>query len=297
MTAQEKGFLLLTSHLGDPQRKVLTMAQMRLLAGCVAASSIGEREGTVTAEDLMSMGFNRPSAHRILDLLSQEEQLQWYLEKAAHQDCAPLTRISEKYPLILRKRLGLDSPGCLWTKGDLCVLDTPMIALVGSRDLREENRGFAENLGRQAAEQGITLVSGNARGADRTAQDACIAAGGRVISVVSDALVRHPLRKNVLYISEDGYDIPFSSQRALSRNRVIHGLGYITFVAQSSLGKGGTWHGTLANLKWGWSPVLCFNDGSEAFLELTQRGAEAVTTQMLHDISALQIKQYDFLDQ
>ena len=32
MNPRERGFLLLTSHLGDPERKVLTVAQLRSLA-------------------------------------------------------------------------------------------------------------------------------------------------------------------------------------------------------------------------------------------------------------------------
>ena len=32
MNPRERGFLLLTSHLGDPDRSVLTVAQLRTLA-------------------------------------------------------------------------------------------------------------------------------------------------------------------------------------------------------------------------------------------------------------------------
>lgn len=288
MTAREMGFLLLTSHLGDVQRKVLTVPQLRLLARCVSASDIPQGDGQVAVEDIMAMGFNRPSAQRIVDLLSETERLQWYLKEGGKANTIPITRVSTQYPLILRKRLGLNSPGSLWLKGDAALLDTPMIALVGSRELRQDNRSFAETVGAQAARQGITLVSGNARGADRTAQEACLRAGGRVISVVADALTEHPERENVLYISEDGFDLPFSAQRALSRNRVIHALGQVTLVAQCTLGKGGTWNGVLNNLKYGCSPVFCFADGSQAAAELQQRGAAPVTAESLKDLAALQ---------
>ena len=124
--------------------------------------------------------------------------------------------------------------------------------------------------------QGYVLVSGNARGADRTAQDACLAAGGQVISVVADELYRHSLRDNVLYVCEDGFAEEFSSQRALSRNRIIHALGLKTFVAQSSLKMGGTWDGTVKNLRGGWSDVYGFRDGSEAMILLEQMGANLI---------------------
>ena len=44
MIPRERGFLLLTSHLGDPERRVLTYPQLRDLAARVAAS-VRERAG------------------------------------------------------------------------------------------------------------------------------------------------------------------------------------------------------------------------------------------------------------
>lgn len=296
MTPREAGFLLLTSHLGDPQRKVLTVPQLRLLSQCVTASTISDRTGEVTVSDLMAMGFNNPSAQRVIALLSETERLQWYLEQAKKTDCSPVTRVSVQYPLILRKRLGLDSPGCLWAKGNTELLTLPMIALVGSRELKQENRLFAEAVGKAAAEQGFILLSGNAKGADQTAQKACLAAGGKVVSVVADRLDIQPERDGVLYLSEDGFDLSFSSQRALSRNRVIHGMAVMTFVAQCTLGKGGTWDGTVNNLKHNYSPVFCFDDGSPAAVELIQRGAAPIKTEMLGDLEAVRQNTAGLLD-
>ena len=291
MNGRERGFLLLTSHLGDPDRRVLTVPQLRVLAQAVTGTELSDGHREVEARDLMALGFNRPSAQRILALLAGEEQLNWYLMEGSRQGCLPLTRVSTAYPLILRKRLGLDSPGCLWAKGNLTLLEKPMIALVGSRDLRDENLAFAYEAGRQAALQGYTLVSGNARGADQTAQDACLAHGGTVISVVADELKAHTGDERILYLSEDGFDLSFSAQRALSRNRVIHGLGRAVLVAQCTLGKGGTWDGTLRNLKDNWSPVFCFRDGSKAVEELLQMGAEPVLQASLADFSRLKREQ------
>ena len=142
-------------------------------------------------------------------------------------------------------------------------------------------------MGKEAAYQGYTLVSGNARGADRAAQDACLAVGGKVICVVADELQNYTEQENILYLSEDSYDLPFSSQRALSRNRVIHALGYITLVAQCSLGNGGTWNGATRNLRNHWSPVFCFDDGSEAVVELQNLGATLIDSGQLSDLSLL----------
>ena len=288
MNPREKGFLLLTSHLGDPNRKVLSAAQLRLLARRMSTMAQPTEDRDLSVSDLLRLGYGREMAERILHLLSQEDLLEYYLNRGQKLGCSPVTRVSEGYPLILRHRLGLDSPGCLWVKGDTSILNTPAIALVGSRDLREENCRFAEAVGIHAAHQGLTLVSGNARGADKTAQNACLQSGGRVISIVADDLAKHPLQERILYVSEDGFDEAFSSQRAISRNRCIHALGRMTFVAQASLEKGGTWDGTVKNLKHGWSSLACFRDGSEASRRLEDMGAYLIGTEDLGDLSALQ---------
>lgn len=297
MKAGEQGFLLLTGYLGDPERKPLTVAQFRELTKRVRAMERPAQEREMTQEDLIAIGCSRAFARRVLLLLAQTEQLQWYLSVGKRAGCVPITRITEGYPEAVRKCLGLEAPGVLWAKGDLNLLKTKMISAVGSRDLREENRAFAEEVGRQAALQGYTLVSGDARGADRTAQDSCLKHGGSVISVVADALEKHPQREHVLYLSEDGFDLRFSAQRALQRNRVIHSLGSCTFVAQCRLEKGGTWDGTEKNLRNCWSSVYCFRDESPASLELEQMGAVLIDNAALQDISALEPKIMNFIDQ
>ena len=288
MNPREAGFLLLTSFLGNPQRKPLTVAQFRNLAKRMAVSAApenGQRE--VEVDDFLALGYNRMEAQRIVALLSETELLQYYLFRGAQNGCDPITRVSYDYPLSVRQALGLDAPASLWAMGDRNLLQGKKIALVGSRTLKESNRNFAYEAGKQAALQGYTLVSGNASGADTIAQDACLEHGGRVISVVADELEKCSLRPNVLYLSEDGFDLPFSPGRAHSRNRVIHSLSPVVLVVQSSLQKGGTWSGVTKNLENNWSQVCVFEDGSQAAIQLIQRGAAPITMGSLKDISQL----------
>ena len=289
------GFALLGSHLGDPERKILTGPQIRSLTRRMEGASTFEPDRQMTAEDLQAIGYGRDMAQRILNLLADESWLRAYLEEGKRQGCSLLTREESQYPAVLRKRLGEESPCCLFCKGDLSLLEEPAISLVGSRNLEPFNRDFAREVGRQAALHGLVLVSGNARGADRTAQDACLAAGGKVISVVADTLADKQLVSGMLYISQEDYDAPFSAQRALSRNRVIHALGYMTFVAQCSLESGGTWSGTTQNLKEGWSLVICCRDGSQASQALEAQGAYLMNTEDLENLTDFKPSQLSFL--
>lgn len=282
MTPRERGFLLLRSTLGDPERNPLTASQYRTLALRVRTMDKPLSDRDLSLRDLVSLGYDRSFAQHILTLLSQEDWLNEYLRAGKRKNCLPLPRIHERYPVRIIESLGWDAPGCLWAKGDLDILQYPAISLVGSRELQEENRKFAETIGRIAALRGLTLVSGNARGSDKAAQDACLAAGGRVISILADELTAHHPQHNQLLLSEEDFSAKFSTQRALSRNRCIHALGELVFVAQSDLHKGGTWDGTVKNLRHGWSPVVCFRDGSAASMELEALGAQLVDLDEFH---------------
>ena len=288
MTSREKGFLLLTSHLGDPSRKPLTVSQLRKLAGRARELNIENPNRDMVPGDLVKLGYAPETAEQILSLLSDKELLEYYLHRAARLGCRVLTRVSPGYPARVRAKLGLDSPGCLWAKGDLSLLEKPSVSAVGSRNLQRANREFAYEVGVQAALQGYALVSGNARGADTVAQEACLEYGGYVISVVADELQKQPEREGVLYLSEDSFDEPFSPQRAISRNRVIHTLSDKTFVAQCGDRIGGTWDGTVKNLYAGWSGVYCYQDGSRASHLLEDLGAVLIEKEQLGDIAQLQ---------
>ena len=296
MTGRERGLLLLASHLGDPERRPLTGNQLRILAQRAREMKVDDPDRDLNEGDLVAIGYGHEMAKRIVELLSEEARLDYYLARAKRAGCIPVTRISESYPVLLRQRLGPDTPAVLWVRGDISLLNTPAVALVGSRELHHANREFAAEVGNQAAIQGLTLISGNARGADRTAQEACLAHGGSVISVVADELDRHPFRENMLYISEDGFDEPFSAQRALSRHRVIHAMGWRVFVAQTDFRKGGTWDGTAKNLRAGWSDVYCFTDSSRGMDELRDMGAFSISMPELADFASLPARDGNLFD-
>ena len=80
----------------------------------------------------------------------------------------------------------------------------------------------------------------------------------------------------LLLLSESALNTAFQPHRALERNHYIHAHGRATVVCQCAYGRGGTWSGTVENLKHGWSPVYVADDGSEASKALLARGAQAL---------------------
>lgn len=287
MTGVERGFLLLCAELGDG-RKPLTPAQFRTLRARVLArtEAAAEPDRPLAPADLLALGYDAEMARRIVELMEREQALSDYLSIAEELGIQPITRISAAYPARLR-RLGEQAPAVLFCRGDASLLSRPAVALVGSRELTSEGAAFAARVGTLAAREGYALVSGNARGADQTAQNACLAAGGAVIAVLPDGLQDHaPENERTVYLCEWGWHLPIVAYRALERNRLIHALGEKTLVAQSHL-SGGTWQGSQENLRRGWSPLFVHADGSPGCSALISMGACAVRLDALTSLSTL----------
>lgn len=281
MTSQERGLILLCSRLGCIGRPVLTPNMMKTVQTQVAQTRQNNAHRYLTTEELLKMGLQPALAGRVIGLMGDHMILESYLRQAERLGCVPLTPFTPGYPKRLWAKLGYEGPCCLWAKGNLELLNRPAMAVVGSRDPQPAAAAFAQEAGRAIARKGYVLVSGNARGVDQLAQNACLAAGGAVISVVADTLYDKQPHDRILYLSENDYDLGFSSGRALSRNHTIHAMAELTFVSQCREGRGGTWSGSYANLKNKWSPIACFHDGTPGAQALEQLGARLVTVEEL----------------
>lgn len=272
----------------------LSLAQARELSRRARAAGIGEEDPLrdVTVKDVRRLGYSEYEAGHIVSLLGRERQLDGYLLAAEKADVTVITRLDTRFPQRLREQLGARCPAALFCRGDLELLQSVCVSVVGSRHLASPGAQFAAQAGRLAAREGFTLCSGDAMGADRTAQEACLRGGGSVLIFPATELVYCPARENVLYAAEGGFELGFSAQRALGRNRFIHAMGEKTLVAQTGFGKGGTWSGSLDNLQHEYSPLFVFDDGSEGTRALCARGATPV--QALTSLQALTPAQLSF---
>ena len=291
MTGAEKGILMLTCPLGE-QAQTLTPRQFYGFRRRVMAAIQQQGDEELTVSHLTALGLPEGTAKKILALLEREERLESYLSAGQACGITAVTRASAPYPDALETKLGPNAPAALFCLWDVQLLQTPFVARVGSRKLHDAGRRFAETVGTLAAKESYTLVSGGAVGADSAAQQACLQAGGSVIVFTPERLLDVSPGEHVLYCSEGGYDHPFSAQRALSRNRLIHALAEKTFVAQCDGKRGGTWRGSLENLQKRYSDLFVFSDGGEGTRALVQLGAEPVTE--LISIRDLQLLQMEF---
>ena len=77
MTELEKGFALLTSHLGNPQRPVLTTHQFRTLADRMGQAQMPMEDRELTVSDLVSLGYGKAFAKKLFQKLKLHELLCW----------------------------------------------------------------------------------------------------------------------------------------------------------------------------------------------------------------------------
>ena len=97
-----------------------------------------------------------------------------------------LTWDDAAYPRRLREID--DAPPVLYSRGNLSPADEVALAVVGTRRPTPYGRQVAEEFAHQLAGEGITIVSGLARGVDAIAHRSALQAGGRTLAVLACGL-------------------------------------------------------------------------------------------------------------
>ncbi|MCL6739982.1 DNA-processing protein DprA [Sphingomonas sp. RB56-2] len=144
------------------------------------------------------------------------------------------------YPRSLAETGG--APPLLTAKGNLALLDRPMVAIVGARNASAAACRFARGLAHDLGEEGISVVSGLARGIDSAAHDGSIVSG--TIAVIAGGIdIAYPPENEARQkdIGERGLLIaempPGTEPRARHfpyRNRIIAGLAAGTVVVEAA---------------------------------------------------------------
>ncbi len=235
------------------------------------------------ASDREELLGERPSlvdSPRLERLLGRGFLLSQAVERWQARAIWVVSRADAKYPKRLKARLRGDAPPVLYGCGDLSILETSGLAVVGSRHVDDELIAYAEDIGRLVARARHTLVSGGARGIDQAAMRGALEAGGQVAGVLADSLERAALNRENRNFLIDGklvlvspYDpaAGFNVGHAMQRNKAIYALADAALVVSSDYEKGGTWAGAVEQLeRWRSGPVYVRSNGQAA------RGLEAL---------------------
>lgn len=196
-----------------------------------------------------------------------------------------VSRADAEYPRRLKIRLREDAPAVIYGCGDMALLESGGLAVVGSRHVDDVLIDYTMAVGRLAARAGRTLVSGGAKGIDQAAMRGALEAGGNVSGVLADSLEKTTMNREhrnlllngqLVLISPYDPSAGFNVGNAMQRNKLIYALADASLVVSSDLNKGGTWTGAVEQLdKFKFAPIYVRSIGeSSAGLDgLRKKGA------------------------
>ena len=150
----------------------------------------------------------------------------------------------KEYPALLKEIN--DPPLILYVKGDLPKI--PIVGIVGSRTASSYGSLAAYNISKNLSENGISIVSGMARGIDTQAHLGALEGNSPTIAVLASGLdICYPSENRILYekIQKNGCIISehFPGIRPLEkyfpmRNRIISGLSKAIIVVEAGIKSG-----------------------------------------------------------
>jgi len=223
---------------------------------------------------------------RLQKLLGRGFLLSQVIERWQARAIWVVSRADAEYPRRLKARLREDAPAVLYGCGDMTLLETGGLAVVGSRHVDDALIDYTMTIGRLAARARSTLVSGGAKGIDQAAMRGALEAGGKVCGVLADSLEKTTMNREHRNLLLDGqlvlispYDpsAGFNVGNAMQRNKLIYALADASLVVSSDVNKGGTWAGAVEQLdKLKFVPVFVRSTGeSSAGLDaLRNKGAQ-----------------------
>ena len=275
LSSQAQAVLLLTAWLSSADRAVrpLTPPEWGRFAhwlkerGAAPDVLLSERN---PAQILEGWSVRSVTVNRIASLLDRSAALGLALEKWERAGLWVMTRSDPDYPARLKKRLKFDAPPVLFGCGNRQLLSRGGIAIIGSRDASESELEFTRDLVKKIADQGVSVVSGGARGVDETAMLGALEHEGTVTGVLADSLLRVAtsakyrrglIEKNAVLISPFNPEAGFDVGNAMARNKYIYCLSDAAVAIAVSKGKGGTWNGAVENLRANWIPLWVKRSG------------------------------------
>jgi DNA processing protein len=178
------------------------------------------------------------------------------IERLEKLNARVITLEDEEYPQLLREIY--DPPIALYVRGDLktCCAQ-PCLAIVGSRRCSTYGINAAQSLSRDLVTQGLTIVSGMARGIDAAAHRGALEAQGLTVAIVGTGLettypkehrrLEEEIAASGAVVSEFPLGTPPLPQNFPYRNRVLSGLCFGVLVVEAAEHSGSLITARLAN--------------------------------------------------
>ena len=160
-----------------------------------------------------------------------------------------ITRSSEVYPRLFR---GIaNEPTKLYTRGDTSLLNTPCVAIIGTREPTPAGIHTTRQITKWCVSQGYTIVAGLCPGIDTVAHETALNELGHTIAVLASTLRGdiHKVHKGNGMLSSDivnnggllitEYDEPaYAPRRYFERDRLQSALSLVVIPVQAGESSG-----------------------------------------------------------
>jgi DNA processing protein len=190
--------------------------------------------------DLAESGLGAKVIERVIQA-RESVDLDKVWENIEKQGIKILTWQDEIYPQRLKEIY--QPPPVLYVRGEYLPDDLFAVAIVGTRRVSPYGRQITEELSAFLAANGITVISGLARGVDSISHQTALKAGGRTIGILGSGVDRiYPPENRVLaermiergaVISDYAPGTPPDASNFPPRNRIIAGLSLAVVVVEA----------------------------------------------------------------
>lgn len=244
----------------------------------------------VTSEQMFEM-------ERMLNIQVVEN----YIQLLTKNNVGILTCYSENYP---QQFLDYENyPLVLYYKGDISLINTPCVGVVGTRRITRYGERVTELYCQQLSASGVTIVSGMAEGVDTIAAKTALKNGGKTIAVLgsgfndiyphSNLELSKQIAQKGLLITEYSPTTKAATYHFPVRNRIIVGLSDAVLITEAGI-KSGVMYTKDYCLEYGKDMFIVpgnidskFSEGTNAIIKSMQG---AITTSPNDILDALKLK-------
>ncbi len=259
LTDDTKAIILLCAALGSERSLApLTNAEYNRLAFWLRAQSLRPKDMLHTDHAAAAARGADLNEERLRALLARGVQLGFAIEEWQRSGIWILSRSDPQYPRRYKEHLKTLAPPLLFGAGNSALLSGGGLAIVGSRNVDAEGERFAHDAATLAAHNQLPVIGGGARGVDHIAMSTALSAGGSVIGILAENLLKKSVERDsrhaiaagtLLLLSPYHPTSRFSVEQAMERNKLIYAMADYALVVSAEHNKGGTWAGAIEELK------------------------------------------------
>ncbi len=249
---------------------------------------------------------------RIKKLLGRAASLAFEIESLNRMGIYIITIADEQYPSKIKQVLSKKSPPLFYYCGNLDLLNNDLVGFVGSRNASSDDIDYTKRAVKHFLNKGYSIVSGGAKGVDKTATEFAIDNGKFAVEVLADSLTRRIkdpkiykaiIENRLLLLSQSEPSEHFKIGLAMQRNKYIYSLSKFTIVVKSDYKKGGTWSGAKEAIDKKYTDVCCWDNiryfGNQELIKLRASKIDEnfnIIKNNIYKNKPTEIKQLSFFD-